>query len=212
MSAVLIPSTWEIGQELRGWHHPPLMDQGTQLLSYIQHWSLIIVGRYTTCKHFILIILNYTYSLAGPASKDQTSPWRPARPREDPVAPGLGPQSCVDTERKGSQPFGFHYPPPYPQEKSEDFPVTSDPSYQQVWGLVFWDSEMGGPFGICMWPSKKMASQVALWVKNPSAVQEMQEMCVQSLDQEDPLEERMATPSNILAWRIPRTLLEGYSP
>ena len=57
-----------------------------------------------------------------------------------------------------------------------------------------------------------MASQVAQWVKNPSAVQEMQEMCVQSLDQEDPLEERMATPSNILAWRIPRTLLEGYSP
>ena len=54
------------------------------------------------------------------------------RPREDPVAPGLGPQSCVDPERKGSQPFGFHYPPPYPQEKSEDFPVTSDPSYQQV--------------------------------------------------------------------------------
>jgi len=37
MSAVLIPSTWEIDQELRGWHHPPLMDQGTQLLGYIQH-------------------------------------------------------------------------------------------------------------------------------------------------------------------------------
>ena len=30
-------------------------------------------------------------------------------------------------------------------------------------------------------------------------------MRVQSLGQEDPLEEEMATHSNILAWRIPRT-------
>ena len=32
----------------------------------------------------------------------------------------------------------------------------------------------------------------------------MQEMWVQSLDQEDPLEEEMATHSSVLAWRIPR--------
>jgi len=50
-----------------------------------------------------------------------------------------------------------------------------------------------------------MASQVAQWVKNPPAMQEMQEVCVQSLNQEDPLEEGMANPSNILAWRIPGT-------
>ena len=43
-----------------------------------------------------------------------------------------------------------------------------------------------------------MASQVAQWVKNPPAMQEMQEVCVQSLNQEDPLEKGMATPSNIL--------------
>ena len=30
-------------------------------------------------------------------------------------------------------------------------------------------------------------------------------MQVQSLDQEDPLEKEMATPSNILAWEIPWT-------
>ena len=30
-------------------------------------------------------------------------------------------------------------------------------------------------------------------------------MQVRSLDQEDPLEEEMATQSSILAWRIPRT-------
>ena len=39
-------------------------------------------------------------------------------------------------------------------------------------------------------------------VKNPP---EMQEMCVQSLGQEDPLEKAMSTHSSILAWRIPWT-------
>jgi len=33
----------------------------------------------------------------------------------------------------------------------------------------------------------------------------MQEMWVQSLGQEDPLEKKMATHSNILAWEIPQT-------
>ena len=33
----------------------------------------------------------------------------------------------------------------------------------------------------------------------------MQEMGVQALDQEDPLEKEMATHSSILAWRIPWT-------
>ena len=37
-------------------------------------------------------------------------------------------------------------------------------------------------------------------VKNPPA---MQEMWVQPLDQEDPLEKGMATFSSILAWEIP---------
>ena len=46
------------------------------------------------------------------------------------------------------------------------------------------------------------ASLVAQMVKNlPS----MQETWVQSLDREDPLEKRMTTHSNILAWRIPWT-------
>ena len=42
-------------------------------------------------------------------------------------------------------------------------------------------------------------------VKNPPAMQNMQEMQVQSLDQEDPLEKAMATHSSILAWEIPWT-------
>ena len=36
-------------------------------------------------------------------------------------------------------------------------------------------------------------------------MQEMQEMRVQILGQEDPLEEEMATLSSILSWRIPWT-------
>ena len=47
-------------------------------------------------------------------------------------------------------------------------------------------------------------------VKNLPA---MQEMWVQSLGQEDPLEEEMATCSSILAWKIPWTEeTGGYSP
>ena len=42
-------------------------------------------------------------------------------------------------------------------------------------------------------------------VRNPLAMQEMQETWVQSLGWEDPLEKEMATCSNILAWKIPWT-------
>ena len=45
--------------------------------------------------------------------------------------------------------------------------------------------------------------QVAHWVKNPHAMQESLEPQVQSLGQEDLLEEGMATQSSILVWRIP---------
>ena len=41
--------------------------------------------------------------------------------------------------------------------------------------------------------------------KNLPAVQETQEMPVQPLSGEDPLEEDMVTHSSILAWRIPWT-------
>ena len=42
-------------------------------------------------------------------------------------------------------------------------------------------------------------------VKNPPAMQELQETWVRSLVREDPLEEGLATHSRILAWRIPWT-------
>ena len=46
------------------------------------------------------------------------------------------------------------------------------------------------------------ASLVAQMVGNLPAIQEMQ---IQSLGQEDPLEKGMATHSSILAWKIPWT-------
>ena len=46
-------------------------------------------------------------------------------------------------------------------------------------------------------------------VKNPLAMQETQEMRVQFLGWEDPLEEAMATHSSILAWKIPLTKESG---
>ena len=42
-------------------------------------------------------------------------------------------------------------------------------------------------------------------VKNPPAMQKLQETWVRSLGGKDPLEEGMATHSSILAWRIPWT-------
>ena len=56
-------------------------------------------------------------------------------------------------------------------------------------------------------------SQVALVVRNHPAMQETQEVQVQSLGQEDPLEEGMATHSSIRAWKILWTEEPGgYSP
>ena len=45
---------------------------------------------------------------------------------------------------------------------------------------------------------------IVLWYKLP-----LQETRFRSLDQEDPLEEEMATHSSILAWRIPWTEKPG---
>ena len=53
-----------------------------------------------------------------------------------------------------------------------------------------------------------MAPLMAQTVKNPPA---MPETWVRSLGGEDPLEDGMATHSNILAWRIPRTEEPGGS-
>ena len=55
---------------------------------------------------------------------------------------------------------------------------------------------------------------MAQYVKNLLAIQEPQETQVPSLGQEDPLEEKMATYSSILLWKISWTEEPGglYSP
>ena len=47
-------------------------------------------------------------------------------------------------------------------------------------------------------------------IKNPPAMQEMQEMQVPSLGLEDLLQEEMATYSSILAWRNPMDVGVGH--
>ena len=46
---------------------------------------------------------------------------------------------------------------------------------------------------------------MAQWVENLLAMQEIQEIRVQSLGQEDPQKEEMTTYSNIFAWEMPWT-------
>ena len=61
--------------------------------------------------------------------------------------------------------------------------------------------------------NKGGASLVGSVVKNPPAMQERQETWVQSLSQEDPLEEGMATHSSILPTEFHgQRNLAGYSP
>ena len=42
-------------------------------------------------------------------------------------------------------------------------------------------------------------------IKNPPAMQDVQETCIRSPGPEDPLEEEMAAHSSILAWKVPWT-------
>ena len=67
-------------------------------------------------------------------------------------------------------------------------------------GLLGWLT-----LSLCLFLYKMGVSQVVLVVKNLPANAGDVETRVQSLGQEDPLEEGMATYSSILAWRIPWT-------
>ena len=53
---------------------------------------------------------------------------------------------------------------------------------------------------------------MAQWVKNPPAMQEMKERWIGSLGRGDSQEERGATHSRILAWRMPQTEAPGGLP
>ena len=53
---------------------------------------------------------------------------------------------------------------------------------------------------------------MAQWIKNPPAIQEIQEKSDQSLGSKDPLEEEMTTHSSIFRESHGQRSLEGYSP
>ena len=56
-----------------------------------------------------------------------------------------------------------------------------------------------------IYPLEEQASQVVLVIKNCLPMQKIHEMWIQSLGQEDPREEEMATYSSIPGWEIPWT-------
>ena len=68
-----------------------------------------------------------------------------------------------------------------------------------------WTEEPGG---YSPWGRKESDTTKVDLAHTP--VQETQEMQVQSLGQEDPLEEEMATRSGVLAWRTPWTEEPGW--
>ena len=63
------------------------------------------------------------------------------------------------------------------------------------WEQLHWNN-LGSCWVITRWHQ---------WPRTRLPVQKMQEMQVQSLGREGPLEERLATHSRILAWRTPWT-------
>ena len=92
------------------------------------------------------------------------------------------------------------------------FPGGSRRKWQEYWSTLVWKipwmeepgrlQSMGSQRAGHNWATSLSLSLVAQMVNNLPA---MQEMWVESLGQEEPLEEKMATHSSILAWRIPRT-------
>ena len=67
-------------------------------------------------------------------------------------------------------------------------------------------------WSLTWWFTCGQVSLMAQWVKNPPAIQELQEMWIQSLSWEYPLEKEMETHFRILAWKIPWTEEPGRLP
>ena len=81
-----------------------------------------------------------------------------------------------------------------------------NPMDRGSWGRKELDIISIAAAGTFLYSFKCVYSLVAQMVKNLPAVQEIQ---IQSLGQEDPLEKGMATHCSILAWRIPWTEKPG---
>ena len=105
-------------------------------------------------------------------------------------------------------------------------PMDCNPPGSSVHGILRQEYWSGLPFpspgdlhdpGIKPRSPTLQADQSVLLTEPPGKTGDKEPSCqcrrlkVQSLDQDDPLEESMATPSSIFAWRIPRTEEPGYS-
>ena len=85
--------------------------------------------------------------------------------------------------------------------------------------LLHWQAgmhQLGSPSGVSKMAREGYVSVVqkggfpcSSVVKNPLAMQETQEMWLQSLGWEETLEKEMATPTSILAWKNPWTEVSG---
>ena len=88
------------------------------------------------------------------------------------------------------------------------FVVTDEPAltrHHHSGSTVYSWADCCASCGLGQMSSNMWASTVAQTVKNPPAMQEVQEIWVRSLGREDSLEKRMATHSSILTWEIPWT-------
>ena len=84
---------------------------------------------------------------------------------------------------------------------------------EKTWMVVFWYTNWKKNYLVllCLYFIEGFPGDSA--VENLLAMQEMQKTWVRSLSLEDPLEQGMATPFSILAWRIHgQRGLVGYSP
>ena len=101
--------------------------------------------------------------------------------------------------------MGCHFPLQCVKVKSEREVAQSCPTLSDPMDCSLPGSSVHGIFQarVLEWGAIAFSVPDGSVVKNPPAMQEMQQTQVQSLGWEDPLEEGMVTHSSILAWRIP---------
>ena len=88
---------------------------------------------------------------------------------------------------------------------ASEFPIHYPHTHFHIYHIVFTSALSCLLFKLALAGASVMAQRV----QNLPAVQETQETWIQSLGQEDPLEEEMATRSSILARKIPWTEQPG---
>ena len=81
--------------------------------------------------------------------------------------------------------------------------------YRYIYYILLIHSSMDGHKSCSHLLAIVNSDSTSLIAQSVKILPEMQEIWVQSLGQEDPLEKEMTTHSSILAWRIPQTEESG---